>query len=406
MLASSLSLLLAAAAAAADLSAWRWRQDFPVTGGAQTVVALDGPVYDGAKEDLSDLRVFGPGGEEIPYALEADVSRIEDARVPARILNLVRLPDGATRFELDLGEHPAPHSYLFLDISPENRNYRAAVTLEAAHPDGGWAVLKDGINILDFSQDFHLRYSELYYPESDFRRLRVTLREKDGAPMKVDGAWVRRHAHRPGMELMTTFTTAKSSSATSEIRDLDFGYDKTPVHRVAFSVSTPEFKRRVVVSVPGPDGTWRSVGESVIYRYASGRFSGSNLVASFPEVRARRLRVEVFHYDDRPLAVKSITAFGYVRRLCLKDPKPDAYVLRYGNPAAAAPRYDLAALSAYLDKSAAAESKLGERREDSAYRAPSRPWNEEHPWALRAALAAALLGLAAIVLRQWRSIAL
>ena len=400
------SLILAATAAAAvlDLSAWRWRQNFTVSGGTQAVVLLDGPVFDGAREDLADLRVIDPEGEETPYALETDRSHVEDARVPARLLNLVRLPDGAARFELDLGANAPPHDYLFLDIALRNRNYRAAVTLEGSREKGDWAVIKDGASILDFSQDFHLRYSELYYPESDFRRLRVTVREKDGTPLKVSGAWVRRHAHRPGSELPTTFSVSRSSTAVSQAWELDFGYNKTPVHRLAFSVATPEFKRRVVVSVPGEGGSWHPVGESVIYRYATGRFSGSNLTASLPEVFTRRLRVEIFHYDDRPLSISSLQAFGYARRLRLKSPRAGAYSLRYGNLDAPAPRYDLSELSAYLDKTGVPELRLSARQKNPDYSAPRKPWAEDHPWILHAALMSALLLLGAIVLRQWRAV--
>lgn len=331
--------------------------------------------------------------------METDRARIEDSRVPAKLINLVRLPDGAARFELDLGENPQPHGYLFLDISRENRNYRAAVTLEGATVLGGWATIKDGASIIDFSQDFHLRYSELYYPESDFRRLRVTIREKDGMALKVDGAWVRRHAHRAGSELPVSFTSVRSTTAVSEVWELDFGHEKTPVHRLEFAVGTPEFKRRVVVSVPE-----RSGSESVIYRYETGRFSGKNLMASFPEVRTRKLRVEIFHYDDRPLAVSSLKAFGYARRLRLKSPAAGSYSLRYGNPNASAPRYDLAELSTYLDKTGVPELSLGERTENPGYTAPAKPWSEEHPWALRAALAVVMLLLGAVVLRQWRAV--
>lgn len=401
----SLVLAATAAAAALDLSAWRWRQNFTVPGGAQAVVLLDGPVFDGAHEELADLRVIDPEGAETPYALETDRARVEDARVPARLLNVVRLTDGAARFELDLGANAPPHDFLTLDISPENRNYRAAVTLEGAREKGAWAVLKDGASILDFSQDFHLRYSELYYPESDFRHLRVTVREKDGTPLKIIGARVRRHAHRPGSELPRTFSVTRSSTAVSEAWELDFGYNKTPVHRLAVSVATPEFKRRVVISIPGEGNSWRPVGESVIYRYATGRFTGSNLTASFHEVSTRRLRVEIFHYNDRPLTVSSLQAFGTPRRLRLKSPRAGVYSLLYGNPDAPAPRYDLAELSAYLDKTGVPELRLSARQENPGYSAPRKPWAEDHPWILRAALMAALLLLGSIVLRQWRAVA-
>ncbi|HAM36408.1 MAG TPA: hypothetical protein DEB40_06060 [Elusimicrobia bacterium] len=387
-----------------DSSAWQWRKTFPAQAAPQARVPLDEEIFGGSRDDLADLRVSGPDGTETPYALEVEREEVRDVRVKARLYNLSRTPRRQTRFELDLGDNAAPHNYLELEIAPEHRNFRVMVRLEGSRDARSWAVLKEGGSILDFSESFRLRYCELDYPESDFRYLRLTLSDGE-SPLKVSAVTVRRHSRSPGLETEHPFNVAKSSTAVSAVWDLDFGQDRVPVRRLAFQARGGDFKRRVSVSIPAADGkAWIAAGENAIYRYRTPKFSGESLEIKFPEVRARRLRVEIFHYNDMPIVIEAIRAYGYSRRLRLKDMSPGIYTLHYGNPGATAPRYDLAELAGYLEDRNIQELRLSARQSNPRYTAPRRPWSEEHPWLLWTALCAAVALLASLSLRQWRQV--
>ncbi|MBI4056820.1 MAG: DUF3999 family protein [Elusimicrobia bacterium] len=402
-----LSFLLPSAcwAGTFDPSAWQWQKTFKAQKAVQARILLDAETYGGSRKDLADLRVTDPQGDETPYVLETEKDEIRDAPAPARLYNLSRTPKHDTRFELDLGPQAQPHNYLFLDISPENKNFRIMVRLEGSPDAQHWNLIKEKGSILDFSESFRLRYTELYYPESDFRYLRLTLQDRDSEPMQVRGASLRRHAHRYGEKEEHHFRMTKSSTPTSALWDLDFGHDKLPLGRLSFEIKGSDFKRRVTLSVPSGDGkSWSEIGNGAVYRYRTPRFHGESLEIHFPEVRTRKLRVEVFHYNDKPIPVQKIRAFGFPRHLRFKNTAAGTYTLHYGNPKASFPRYDLADLAGYLEEKGIPKFKLSPQKTNSGYVPPRKPWTEEHPSELWTMLCGAVLLLGVLVLREWMGV--
>ncbi|MBI4422324.1 MAG: DUF3999 family protein [Elusimicrobia bacterium] len=407
LLLRTLSLAAAGAWAAFDASGWSWRKPFEAPAAPQLRVALDGEVFGGTRQDLADLRVTGPAGEETPYLLETESESDRQVCASARLFNRVRTAPGDLRFELDLGEGVQPHNRLHLGVHPDDRDFRVPALLEGSKDAIAWAVLARDSSLLDFSESVRLRHTELEYPEADFRYLRVTLKDR-AKPLRVTGASVRRRERRPGAEEERAHAVEPGSDPESLSWVVDLGHDRVPAHRVAFEAGPGEFKRRVVVYAPASAGAWTEIGSGVIYRYQSlsesAPFRGESLSVSFPEQRQRRLRVRVFHYDDKPAPIGGLKVYGWARRIRLKEPRPGAYLLHYGNAQAAPPRYDLAELAAYLPTQDIPMTRLGAPLSNPDYRAPRKPWTEEHPWLLGAALAAAVLALAVLVAGQWKQV--
>jgi len=92
----------------------------------QHVVAIVGPeIFDGARYDLSDLRVYTGTGQEVPYALRVRSTRSERQPLDAREFNRTNGPDQTSELTLDLGEEKPEHNAVEVDL-PGN-HYRRRI---------------------------------------------------------------------------------------------------------------------------------------------------------------------------------------------------------------------------------------------------------------------------------------
>jgi len=92
------------------------------------------------------------------------------------------------------------------------------------------------------------------------------------------------------------------------------------------------------------------------------------------------------------------------RTLCFNAIPGGKYLLYYGDPALAAPRYDYATL--FSQESGAARAALGPEQENPEYRPrpDARPFTERHPALLWVALVLVIVLLGGIALRSAKQV--
>ena len=88
------------------------------------------PIFDKARSDLGDLRLFDAAGREVPYALRIRQPVVVDQLVAASEFNRVELPSGSTEVTLDLGENPPEQNSL--DVVLPGTNFRARPSWKGA----------------------------------------------------------------------------------------------------------------------------------------------------------------------------------------------------------------------------------------------------------------------------------
>src|SRR5271170_7925847 len=136
-----------------DCVAWPYLQELPLP----AEFRKDGPkwydfivppsVFDQAREDLGDLRLYDAAGAEIAYALR--IRRPVDGRqeVTARQFNRAVGPDQSSELTLDLGDNPPEHNEV--EVHTPGVNYRRAVDLEGSADSQTWRKLL-AKNVVDF----------------------------------------------------------------------------------------------------------------------------------------------------------------------------------------------------------------------------------------------------------------
>jgi hypothetical protein len=386
------------------------QRDLDLAAPGRVVLTLDRDVYERARPDLADLRIFDEAGREVPYLLERalDDARTELRRPAVRDRAFVR--GQRATVTLDFGASTLK-DHLVLALSGDN--FRRRVVVEGRHrQEPEWETLTDTAYVFAVPGDAPMRYETVPLPENNHRLLRVTVHHGDDDPERIEilDAWVRPETRRRPREIAVAprVRPVEHPQERETHFVIDLGARHQPFRALVLDVKDPRFFRSVVVEARVESAgasaaplTWRYLSEGALYRYEE---DGEVREALRIEAagRERMLRVRIRNRDDRPLDAPGVTVMVPVERLVFDAAEGRRYRLAYGQPDRGAPTYDLArtAGDASLYAARARPARLLEPVPIVA--APPRvPWTERHPvllWAGLVAVAGALGGL------TWRAL--
>ncbi len=396
------ALLLGAVAAGAQtpesLSGWLRVRDVQVQAPVPLAeIRLDAPALSGARDDLADVRLYDSSSREVPYALRILRDLDESDELEAREFN--RSTDGARALvSIDLGADPNPHNEIEVDSA--GKNFRRRVAVLGSDDGQSWATLVEDAFILRFaSGGSEVEVQRVSYPDSRFRYLRIAL-EADPASTRtapaVRAVRVRQTLNADGEEqdyflqsVVREATRDQGRPASAYRIDLN---GRAPLHALRFTTAEADFSR--------PFRLESTAGEHSAH-IASGTLSPaegtSEVTLRFDEAFASELTLTIIDDRNPPLQIYSVVAVSAVRQL-LFDASAVSGPLRlyYGNMSAAAPFYDFADR---LDRRPTPQATffLEPERKNPDYRAPEKPFTERAPWAVYLVLAAACLGLFAVL---------
>ncbi len=383
-----LSLVLTAPLLHADFDPQHWRLRRQITLDSPRPVAgfpIDPVLYRGLARDQADLRIVR-GGIEIPYVITTLSDQSSETELHPPVLNQGVVPDVGIEVTLEL-DGLVRHNRLRLS-TPE-RNFRQRVRIETSGDSQHWSIVRDDGYIFDFSQDGR-RVSVLTvdYPVSTKRYVRATVFGwKD--IHSIESAWLTDYVERPAIR--------DTMAIIQPVRPIDLGSPGLPYNQVRFVIG-PGFFHRAAAIETSPDGqTWWTAGTGVLSRTQD----DEQLTIDFPEQRERFIRAHVYNGDDQPLPVESLTLAAFRRTIAFPANQPGVYWVYYGNPNARPPSYDFGYVAA---QPVAPGATLGPELANLAYRAPRKPWTDEHPDLLYSILGAAVLVMGTVTFRFLRKV--
>jgi hypothetical protein len=392
-----------------SLTAWQWMQTvtLPARPGASPYADLVlGPsVFDRARLDLNDLRLYDAHEREIPFRIE--VRREEDRQIElrARTFNQVRNADRSAAISLDFGADRVEHNAI--EVLVDGNDYRRRLRLEGSSDEKQWGILFDNRYLVRYQVgatliDVH-RFS---YPPSRLRYLRVTVfpeaGNEDDKPT-ISGTAVFRSVKEPG-EYLTLPAHLESRQAAPVLGApgsswyIDLGGEATWCERLRFEIDEADFARHWELSALQDDLTFRSVAQGE-WRRRPGAAKTPLEIELPNEVLTRRLRLEVVDNRNKPLSITAVAYTAPVRRLIFARSGVEGPLrLYFGNPNANAPQYDFARNLPERLAPPPDRCTLGETAEPNPiYRPIPKPWTERFPWAVYAILSAACLVLVGIL---------
>jgi hypothetical protein len=361
-------------------------------------------IFDGARYDLGDLRVYTDAGQEVPYALRVRSSRSERQPLEAREFNRTKGPDQTSELTLDLGEGKPEHNAVEVDLP--GHNYRRRIEVEGSDDGEAWRPLRD-LLLVDFRRGSETVHDDtIDYPLSRFRYLRIKLHPDpivDGEAAPIGDVKILHTVEIPGEKITLDAVIGNREAVRADAGpgsswDLELGGDQTPVSSIEVHIADAEFVRNFNLEAGGPPNSGRpftSVARGVFRRRA-----GEPLVpmrVEFSETRAARLRLIVTDNRNPPLQVDHVQFAADARQVVFATPADVAsFKLYFGNSEAEDPSYDFARNLPQNLEPEPNRAILGGREANPIFEPEPLPFTERWPWAVYLVLGVACLVLIAI----------
>ena len=317
-------------------------------------MVLPPSVFDAARVDLADLRLYDARLRDLPYALRVRSEVDTTEAVPAKEFNRVpaSASSGSSQLSLDLGEKQIEHNEV--EINTPGDDFRRRVLLEGSDDGNTWNKLVEHDIVRFPSGEKSFVDRTLGYTPSRYRYLRITLHrdpQNDTRAVDVGEVVVRRRVKVPGEldERQVPFgqrEPVRADGGPGSRWVVDLQGTGIPVDRLLVRIADEAFVRNYYIEAGGPAGTnerfWRVT--SGVWQRRAGE-PKQDLVAEFgQEHRAARLRLVVTDNRNPALNLESVRAAAPARVvIARRTDSPDGpWRLYFGNPKAESPNYDFA----------------------------------------------------------------
>ena len=361
----------------------------------QNYLAVDADVWQYARPDLSDLRIYD-GQTKIPYVLikQSGGSRTQES--PAKLLNLGSV-GGRTEFDLDTSGF---EEYDRVRLQMDAKNFINVAQVEGRHALNDRSATKLGSTTLyDFSKEGLGSNFVLKFPPASFAFLHVRL-ASGIRPDQVRGAYLSSF-----LETKAAWTKAGDCNPSAgQAKQTLFQCSvpgRMPVERITFSIPADRvnFNRTVVLSDElGNEFQRGSISRVRMNREGQQVTSEELSLDLYPDTR-KQIRVTVENGDDPPLPIERVQPLAVERRLYF-DPKGRvALQMYYGDAKLEAPTYDYAKF--FQQSADAGIAQLGPPQANPQFsgRPDERPWSERHSIVLWAAMLIAVAVLGGLALK-------
>jgi Protein of unknown function (DUF3999) len=357
----------------------------------QNYFVMDTSIWNHARPDLADLRLFD-GGSQVPYQLTSAIASITASEVEAKILNLAQHGDH-TEFDLDISP-VTEYNRIRLAIDRKDFLITASVAGSDALASGSGTPWPSPSTLFDFSREHLGSNAIIALPLWTFRFVHVRL-SPGILPKEVKQAIVAYTRERKAFwtNVGTCHSAGESNHSTVFSCEVP---SAIPIDRVQFEVPAARVNFRRPVSVQDERGMQLAAGS--ISRIRMNR-AGTTAIAEDLTLNVfgdytGRLTITIDNGDDPPLAIDKVQPQSVERRIYFEPQGKTSLKLYYGDDKLTAPVYDYAKL--FREDANAAQAQLGAEGANAAYtnRPDERPWSERHKSVLWAAmlLAVAVLG--------------
>ena len=195
LLAPLAALAAALTAAGFDSAAWEFQQTVTIDQAGPQRLALPAETLDAARADLADLRLLGPDGAEIPFAI---VRRNTVRPTTERFTVQPRLADRATVVEFAFAE---AKSLQRLRLETPAADFIKGATVEVRDEQGRWQRVAESALVFRMRTGAEQLALELRGVRG--RAVRLTLEDERTAPIPVTSVVVESGAGEP--ESLTSF---------------------------------------------------------------------------------------------------------------------------------------------------------------------------------------------------------
>lgn len=320
--------------------------------------------------DFADIRIVTKNQEEmtpVPYFITKD-SVIKSNEIRGVIIDKTVI-NGNTIFIVDTGEVGNIHTGLRISSpSPDFRRKLSIFSSNVLLPIDSlaWNIVLDNGYIYHFTDP-----NSRFYSGKDFvdfsantsRYLKIFISAGLEGPVNVSDVTVygTKKIDIPFYtKTVPTIVSNNFQNRTTEIV-LDLGESGNITNAVILNIDDRNYIRRVIIESSDQATTsWKYSGQSSISNISTDIFNGSSLRVSYPEQKARYIKISIVNDDNRPLNIGNFANIeGPIFSAVFEAKSNESYRLYYGNVFAQKPVYDISKISAYLEANRLPEGTLG-----------------------------------------------
>lgn len=343
------TLVCLGASEKADWKNWPLYRDLkgpvPPIGGFGSV-QLDDSYWPKDGGGLANLRVFGANGEEIPYFIRVERKDESSHEFQAKLLENQVLIGDKTVAVADLGKTCLANR---VNLDSPNENFSRKAVVEGSTDQKHWnTLLADGF-IFDVSNTRNpARKDYLSFLDSNLRYLRITIPLSGQKEVFIlNKLSVQAYAPESGQTEERDFPGTQAKSENGETTWLlDRDRADLPLNEIDFDFESRDFYRPARVELSDDQKNWSSLSTCGFLYDAQKGDVENQWKLSGPEETGRYLRITITDGNDKPLAVRKITARRWRRTLLFRPTGPGPFRLYYGNSRGTEPNYDLASWAA------------------------------------------------------------
>ncbi len=300
-----------------ELTQWKFLRpiQIPEITSPRTVsVVIDDTVISKTVSLDFELRVVDGQSREVPFNLITDRDETgEEKRFDVTILNQGVFKSDYQQFMCDMKKSGLPVNQILLETSSHDFVRRADV--DGSDDQRHWLSLAKGLHIFDWPEG---RRVMMEIPDSNYRYLRVILWLDRGKPLTIEGVSVAHVVRQKGQQEPVRFTLLSKTLFTPDKYSewiFDFGHQNPLVNRSELIINDPNFRRRVDVATSDDDKQWTAGPSLEIFRVTSQTGKDEFTRLETNALHHRYLRVRIMNGDNRPLDVKEIRFYRFLRQV-------------------------------------------------------------------------------------------
>ncbi len=300
-------------------------------------VVLQPAIAAGLQPSMHDIRIINASGRQVPYILKSEQPIFKESK-------FIALPIVSSKRESDKLLHVVIEnnsgkqvSQLLLEIRNTAANRMAA--LSGSDDGTNWYAIRDDIyldNVYSNSSASVVRLLE--FPASNYHYFQITITGKDLLPLNIvkAGLYNETTLHGEYQLLPPPTLLQKDSSNTYSYVFIKFDNNYF-IDQIRLGISGSKFYKRDMEMYSG------NIGKEILL----GNFVLSQETAPVYEVHTKtdHLLLRITNNDNPPLKIDHIAASQLNRCLYTYLEKGNTYQLVWGDSAAIAPNYDIAAFS-------------------------------------------------------------
>jgi hypothetical protein len=299
------------------------------------------------KSGTSDIRIFNiteKDTTEIPYLMRYYSSSVDEVEIPYERINDSYNQKCCSYLTLKLDKKQVVNR---IQLMIAENNFDKRVMVEGSNDNKQWFTIAEHLRIVRFKNGTeNYTYSQLEIPNSEYFYIRLKFDDDSSLPVTVENAYAYADKTTEGKYYSfkhnkLTQTENKKEKRSEVILEYPMNYQFDYI--TLKSDKGSDYYRNINIyksigtthTEKGDIENWVAVGSGVIS-------SKENVRYFLYDTQTKKLKIEIVNYDDQPIKITDVTAYGTQIDLAAELPASGSLYLYYGKEGDEYPTYDLA----------------------------------------------------------------